>query len=141
MPVPIRSEGHPLALMILAMFGNLGVPGLIHTGRGPGPYLSPSNTKYTQPTSFKVFVPIDLTISKTFLGGRTYCRCGECEYSDYPTVASDNMVEAAATKFFSFLASLALEIQTYQTYGALKQLKAGRQQSSIQFCSLVRAWL
>mmetsp|Transcript_31808 Transcript_31808/g.60760 ORF Transcript_31808/g.60760 Transcript_31808/m.60760 type:complete len:1025 (+) Transcript_31808:1906-4980(+) len=53
---------------------------------------------------FGVFVPIDLSIEKTCLGGRDYS--GHCEYTDYPAVASDNAVEAAQAPKFFFLPSL-----------------------------------
>jgi len=53
---------------------------------------------------FGVFVPIDLSIDKTCLGGRDYS--GYCEYSYYPAVASDNVVEAAHAPKFFFLPSL-----------------------------------
>lgn len=53
---------------------------------------------------FGVFVPIDLSISKTCLGGRDYSRY--CEYPDYPAVASDSAVEAIQAPKCFFLPSL-----------------------------------
>ena len=74
---------------------------------------------------FGVFVPIDLSISKTFLGGRDYSRY--CEYSEYPALASDNSNEIVQVPKFFFLPSLlgpgdpnVSEIWTFKTVESWK---------------------
>lgn len=53
---------------------------------------------------FGVFVPIDLGIDKTLLGGRDYSDYSEYDY--YPPVASDNTTATVQAPKFFFLPSL-----------------------------------